>query len=274
MSDMSAAYICVQCGVQYAETPAPPESCRICEDERQFVNPEGQAWTTLEEIRSGHRNELRGLEPGLTAITTVPAFAIGQQALVVESGDGNVLWDCISLIDEPTIEAVVAAGGLRAIAISHPHFYDTMVEWSRALGDVPIYLHAADREWVMRPDPAIVFWEGETLELGSELTLIRCGGHFEGASVLHWAGGAEGRGVLLSSDTLHVTPDRRRVTFMRSFPNHIPLSRTAVEGIVGSIDRFAFDRIYGGLKYWRKIEADAKDVVRRSVERYTRAIES
>ena len=52
-------------------------------------------------------------------------------------------------------------GGIKAIAISHPHYYSSMVEWSRAFGGVPIYLHAADRQWVMRPDHAIVFWEGE-----------------------------------------------------------------------------------------------------------------
>ena len=52
-----------------------------------------------------------------------------------------------------------------------------MVEWAQRFG-CPIHLHAADAEWVMRPDPAIEHWDGETLELGHGLTLIRGGGHF------------------------------------------------------------------------------------------------
>ena len=75
---------------------------------------------------------------------------------------------------------------MAAIAISHPHYYSSMVEWSHAFDGAPIYVHAADRPWVMRPDPHIVFWEQETLPLLGGLTLIRCGGHFAGGQVLHW----------------------------------------------------------------------------------------
>ena len=113
-------------------------------------------------------------------------------------------------------------GGISAIAISHPHYYSSMIEWSRAF-DCPVFLHAADRQWVMRPDPAIEFWEGETKEIGQGLTLIRCGGHFEGGTVLHWPGGADGKGVILSGDILQVVEDRRWVSFMYSYPNLIPL---------------------------------------------------
>lgn len=65
-------YICVTCGQQYAESEEPPRSCPICEDERQYVNPRGQSWVTLEQLAREHRNELRALEPRLTAIATVP----------------------------------------------------------------------------------------------------------------------------------------------------------------------------------------------------------
>ena len=84
-----------------------------------------------------------------------PSFAIGQRMLLLETGEGNVLWDMIPLVDEAALEAVRARGEVRAIAISHPHYYSGMVEWSRALGGVPILLHEADREWIMRSDPAI-----------------------------------------------------------------------------------------------------------------------
>src|SRR4029077_15703667 len=97
----------------------------------------------------------------------------------------------------------------------------SMVDWSRALGGVPIYLHAADRAWVMRPDPGIGSWDGETRTLGEGLTLVRCGGHFDGGTVLHWAGGAGGRGALLTGDIIQVVPDRKHVGFMDSYPNYI-----------------------------------------------------
>ena len=37
-------------------------------------------------------------------------------------------------------------GGLKGIAISHPHYYTTMVDWSRAFGDIPVHLHEADKQ--------------------------------------------------------------------------------------------------------------------------------
>ena len=132
------AYICLTCGVQHADRGAPPTSCPICDDERQYVGWNGQQWTTLPEmVASGYRNVLREEDSGLTSITTVSPFGIGQQALLVQTPAGNVLWDCISLLDDATIAALRARGGIRAIAISHPHFYATCVEWSDAFGGVP-----------------------------------------------------------------------------------------------------------------------------------------
>ncbi|MCB0126824.1 MAG: hypothetical protein KDE58_31410, partial [Caldilineaceae bacterium] len=190
-------YICITCGVQYAATEAEPATCPICEDDRQYVNPNGQRWTTLETLRTDHRNVFREVEPGMTGIVTEPKFAIGQRPVLIQTARGNVLWECNSLVDDTTVEMVNKLGGIDAIAISHPHFYDSMVEWSRAFGNAPIYLHASNREWVMRPDPAIVYWESETYQVNEEITLIRCGGHFPGSSVLHWSAGAEGKGALL-----------------------------------------------------------------------------
>jgi glyoxylase-like metal-dependent hydrolase (beta-lactamase superfamily II) len=264
-------YICVTCGVQYAASDAPPAHCLICEDERQYIGWKGQQWATLEQLRADHHNRLRPEETNLTGIGTEPTFAIGQRALLVQSPGGNVLWDCITVIDDATIEAVRALGGIAAIAISHPHYYSSVAEWSRAFGGAPIYLHAADRQWVMRPDPAIVFWEGETRALGDGLTLIRCGGHFEGGAVLHWAAGAEGRGALLSGDIVYVVNDRRYVSFMYSFPNLIPLTASAVRRILAALEPFAYDRIYSAW-FDRVLLADAQAAVARSAERYLRAI--
>ena len=152
----------------------------------------------------------------------------------------------------------------------HP-FYSSMVEWSRAFGSVPIYLHVADQQWVMRHDKPIVFWEGETRTLAEGLTLVRCGGHFDSGMVLHWAGGAGGRGALLSGDIIQVVADRKHVSFMYSYPNYIPLSASAIERIVKAVEPLDYDRVYGAL--WDMVfERDGKAVVKRSAERYLRAI--
>lgn len=264
-------YICVTCGVQYADTPHPPERCTICEDDRQYTGWEGQKWTTLKELQATHRNRLDVEGPELISLVTEPTFALGQRALHVRNPGGNVLWDCITVLDDRSVNAVQALGGISAIAISHPHYYSAMVEWSRALGNVPIYLHAGDGEWVMRPHPAIVFWHGETHQLAPGLTLIRLGGHFPGGTVLHWAGGAGGKGALLSGDVIHVGQDRKTATFMYSYPNFIPVNAPTVRRIVEAVEPYPFDQIYGAW-FGRNIKANAKEALRFSADRYIAAI--
>jgi hypothetical protein len=264
-------FICKTCGTQFAATETMPEHCPICEDERQYIGFNGQEWTTLEALQADRHNAIRPLEAGLLGIGTEPAFAIGQRALLIQTPKGNVLWDCISLIDQATIEALKAQGGISAIAISHPHYYSSMIEWSQAF-NAPVYLHADDRQWVMRPDPAIVFWEGETCALLDGLTLIRCGGHFAGGTVLHWRDGLDGKGLLMSGDILTVVQDRRFVSFMYSYPNLIPLPKSKIQQIVSAVEPFPFERIYGA--WWeRVVMQDAKAAVHRSAERYIKAIQ-
>jgi hypothetical protein len=149
------SFICTTCGTQRAESDQPPAGCAICQDERQYLKATGQQWTTLDKLRPTNRNSLKFKEPGLIGIGIDPHFAIGQRALFLRTPRANILWDCLPLLDEAVVEAVTALGGISAIAISHPHYYSSMVEWSRAFGGVPIYLHAGDRQWVMRPDTVI-----------------------------------------------------------------------------------------------------------------------
>jgi hypothetical protein len=259
-------FICTACGMQYAASEKPPAQCLICEDERQYVPPRGQTWTTLETLAQSHMNALREYEPGIIGIGSQPAFAIGQRALLVRTGNGNVLWDCIATLDAATVTAIKGLGGLHAIAISHPHFYTTMVEWARAF-DCLIHLHAADKAWIMRDDPAIELWDGETKKLWDGVTLIRCGGHFPGGTVMHWAKGAGGRGVVCAGDILTVATDRKWLSFMRSYPNFIPLSAREVEHIAAAMAPFTFDVLYGHY-FDRVIQKDAKPVLEKSVERY------
>jgi hypothetical protein len=266
------AFICTACGTQFPESAKAPAHCRICEEERQYVPEAGQSWTTLEALATSHVNQFRDYEPGITGFGA--GFAIGQRALLLQTSGGNVLWDCVATLNDATVNAIKAKGGIQAIAISHPHFYTAMGAWAKAF-DCPIHLHAADKEWIVRPDPAIHLWDGETHRLWDGVTLIRCGGHFEGGTVLHWqeSGNAakQPRGVVCSGDILSVTTDRQWLSFMRSYPNFIPLSGREVGRIDAAMAPFAFDRIYGHY-FDRVIATDAKQVLQRSVARYIAAI--
>ncbi len=267
---MPSTWICVTCGVEYPPAEAPPAHCAICEDDRQYVGANGQQWTTSDQLRESHHNEMGSEEDGVGWVKTVPTLAIGQRAYLVRTPGGNLLWDCITLLDAATIDWIQQQGGITAIAISHPHYYATMIEWSRTFGNCPVWLHEDDRRWVMRPDPAIRFWTGEAHKLFGGLTLVRCGGHFDGYQVLHWPEGASGKGVLFAGDQPQVCLDRRWVTFMYSYPNWIPFDARTVNAVTGALDALSFDRLYGA--FGRNLPQDAKSIITRSRDRYLRAI--
>lgn len=264
------SFICVTCGVGHAPSATPPAHCAICDDERQYVTAAGQRWTTLSELQQKHSIEFREQEPGLVGIGSTPSIAIGQRMLLIRQPGGGILWDCTPLVTDEAVARIRELGGVRAMAISHPHFYSSMVDWSEALGGVPIHIHEANRQYVMRPSEHVSYWQGETLELGQGVTLVRSGGHFIGSTALHW-GGEDGKGVLMTGDTIMVVPDTRWVSFMYSYPNLIPLPAREVNRIVGTVEPFAYDRIYSG--WWdRVMTQDAKARVRASAERYVQAI--
>ncbi|HEY7047582.1 MAG TPA: MBL fold metallo-hydrolase [Jatrophihabitantaceae bacterium] len=259
------AWICATCAVQYPDTDRPPGQCPICLDERQYVGWEGQRWTTPAELAREHRTVLREEEPDLIGIGLEPSFGIGQRALLVRTPHGNVLWDCIALLDDAARDQIAELGGLAAICISHPHFYGAYVDIADAF-DARVLLPRADQQWIQRPSTRIELFDDE-VEPVPGLTLARIGGHFDGAAVLHWPAGAEGRGALLTGDTITVVQDREWVSFMWSYPNLIPLDEATVLDIAGRVERFGFDRVYGG--WWgRVVVGDGAAAVRRSADRY------
>src|SRR5438067_4082223 len=182
-----AKFLCKACGVQYRESATPPSHCVICEDERQFVPAPGQEWTTPDELAAGRFNAFRSVAPGLFGLWTMPQFAIGQRAFLVITPAGNILWDCVSFLDAATIEIIGSFGGIKAVAISHPHFYSAMAPWGRAF-DCPVLADEADRQWVVDPDPCIHHWRGDRRDVFPGITLHRVGGPFSGSTVLHGAG--------------------------------------------------------------------------------------
>ena len=259
---MAGFWICATCAVEHAERV---EVCAICADERQWVPADGQRWTTLEELAAdGRRVEVTELEPDLFGITTTEKTGIGQTAKLVRTPSGNLLWDPIGYLDADGVRRVRELGEVAAVVASHPHMFGVQVEWSRQLGGVPVLVAEADREWVARPDPAIRTWSGR-VEILPGVTLAQPGGHFPGSAVAHWLA-ADGKGVLLSGDTVFANPDRRSVAFMRSYPNHLPLSAGVTERVARALEEFDFDRLYGN--FATRIDADARAVVRRSADRH------
>ncbi|WP_233265448.1 MBL fold metallo-hydrolase [Leifsonia sp. AG29] len=256
-----ADWLCATCAVEFPEGEAAPASCPICEDERQYVPPSGQRWTTLQELqREGERVVVTELEPELFALRSEPRVGIGQQAMLLRTPEGNLLWDPTGYVDEAAATAVQDLGGAAIIASSHPHMFGAQTSWSRMLGDPPVLVNEADRHWVQREAPVIETWTGE-LEVLPRVTLRTIGGHFPGSAVVHWD-----RGVVLSGDTVFPGPSERWVTFQRSFPNDIPLSAAVVRRVADRVCDRPFDRMYGNLG--NRLPRDARDTVLRSADRY------
>jgi hypothetical protein len=263
-------HICETCGTQFADSARPPPACPVCEDERQYVGWSGQRWTTHDAL--AQRHVLRIEQDGdLLGIGIAPDFAIPQRALLLPTDAGNLLWECVSLVTDDAIAALRARGGVDRIVISHPHFYASMVDWSEALGDVPILLHAADRDWVRRPSPRVRFWEGDTLCLSEGVALLRCGGHFAGSTALHWAEGPRGGGALFPGDALQVVQDRRHVTFMYSYPNYIPMRGSDVRAMQERLAGYAFEDVYG-YTWGRNILGGGRAAVDASFDRFLQRI--
>lgn len=263
-------YICETCGTQHAASDAAPTHCQVCDDERQYVGWTGQHWTTHDTLSQTHTQRIEE-DDGILSFGMTPAYAIDQRAMLLETDAGNILWECLPLVTEEAVEAIKARGGLDRIVISHPHFYASMGEWSDAFGGVPIMLHKVDQKWVMRPHAAIEFWDGDTNVLSNGVTLIRCGGHFAGSTVLHWSDGPRPGGVLCSGDALQVVMDRRHVSFMYSYPNIMPMRTSDVVAMQRRLAPYEFEDVYG-YTWGRNIIGGGRGAVDISYERYLSAV--
>ncbi|KAJ9297493.1 hypothetical protein DTO271G3_4268 [Paecilomyces variotii] len=246
--------VCSTCGTQHSARSL--SSCKICDDPRQYLPPTGQSWTTLRTLQQSkqYHNEfvMDKNHSGLISIYTVPKVAIGQRAILCCTPEGNILWDCITYIDDDTVKRIKELGGIKAIVISHPHYFSTCLHWAQAFG-CKVYLSKEDQEWIMRSGPEQVLWSGERLSLPGviDIVAIKTGGHFPGSSVLWWGSARK----LLVADTIMVVPsgvyhiDRLPGTasfsFMWSYPNFIPLPPDEVHNIWKAIKDFDFDDAHG-----------------------------
>ncbi len=260
------AFVCVTCGTQHAPTAHPPPVCRICTDDRQHVGWLGQEWTTHDRLAASLHNRIE-MDGDLLGVGIVERFAIPQRGLLAPTDAGNVLWDCISVVTDHAVRQLNAAGGVDAIAISHPHFYSAMVEWSNAFGGVPIHLHHADRNWIAYPAPQVRWWTGDELRLSTTVRLIHLPGHFPGSAALHWTDAPGGRSVLLAGDSIHVAGDRRHISVMHSVPNFLPVGPSTIHDLRRRLHGLEIDDVYG-FTWGLNIIGNARAAVDESFERY------
>jgi hypothetical protein len=212
MADSLTYLICNTCGAQHSTADRTAlTTCFICDDPRQFTPPSGQSFTTLGDLRAAgnHRNEFHPFPPTttttgnsnsntksdnattnnvrFTTIVTTPQFAIGQRAMLIRTPHGNVLWDCITYLDEETARRIeTELGGVQAMVVSHPHFYSAHLEWAERFG-CKVYLASEDKRWLARRDEARqVFVEGTEARVEVEgrdtgVRIVKLGGHFPGS---------------------------------------------------------------------------------------------
>ena len=258
-------FSCSTCAIEHSEAPTPPAYCAICQDERQWVPAAGQSWTTREELASqGTTLVINELEPGLHAITSTPRLGIGQRGLLISTPGGNLLFEPPGFIDDAGAQRINELGGVAVIASSHPHLTGSSIQYSHRFGHVPVYVAAADAQWIQRPDPVIRLWEGN-IELLPGLWMYPCGGHFAGSSVVHWPAGNRGAGVLITGDTIAVGGDRKSANAMRSYVNNIPLPATTIEKILETVLPLEFTRMYSAFS---GLEDDAHAIVEETLKRY------
>ena len=264
------AFICTACGTQYPPSASRSARCTICEDERQFVPLAGQSWTTLSRPRATSTAGA-SMSPASSASARSPAFAIGQRALLMLTPNGNILWDCISLIDDATVTLIK---GARRAAMPSPSRTRTSTRRWRS-GAAPSAACPSTPMPTMRAGscgPTRASSSGRARRLaapGRDADPRRR--PFPGRHHAALGQGAEGRGVVCAADIATVNMDRKSFTFMRSYPNFIPLSAEGARRIGAALAPFPFDRVYSHF-FDRFIESGAKQILQASVDRYVAAV--
>ncbi|RBP67049.1 hypothetical protein DFO66_102102 [Brevibacterium sanguinis] len=239
-ADAAPIVQCAVCGVE-RDAGDLPELCPICADERQYLAPDRrQTWVRWEDFAG--EIDVVEREPGLWGLDVSGGVGIGQQAKVIVTDAGTVMVDVPAAITAEAVAAVRALGPMRAIIPTHPHMFGVQSLWSQALGGVDVLVSAADSGWLGHRPALLLEWSG-TIEPVPGIRASQPGGHFPGSAVVHWAA-ADGAGVLLAGDTMLVNPDRRTVSFMRSYPNRLPLSGAVAERIAAHVARYDFERLY------------------------------
>ncbi|MDI1493269.1 MAG: hypothetical protein OHK93_005057 [Ramalina farinacea] len=258
-------------------------------DPRQFVPANGQTWTTLHKLSSSHKNTWSQdpRDPRIWSFWTEPKvnppflpskpklfalsdyidtkpphqqFAIGQRAFILQTPGGNIMWDMIANLDTDTVARISSTfSPLKAVVISHPHYYTTYASWSARLG-VPVYIAADDKEWLCQQPPPpsgqgavklnlIEGSPGTKQEILPDVTAIKTGGHFPGSLVLHWEKYLFIADTIVTVPSAHTPsprpPGQTTYAFQYSIPNAIPLDPDTIHVIWKAIRDLEFEATFG-----------------------------
>lgn len=257
--------ICTTCGTWMKEGFDSSQNCPTCSEERQYIPLSGQSWTPEEKLYGNHQVKIIELNPRVFELVIEPTFAIGQRAFLIKSPGGNILWDCIPMLPQATIDFILAEGGLQGIAFSHPHYYSNMHQWAREF-DCPIYIHEKDAPYIHDFGTRIQLWRGEKMNLWDDLLLYNIGGHFEGSTIL-LVPSIGTKGSLFIGDALYLSPSLQHFAILYSYPNRIPLPIAKVQEIKERFNQLDFDAIYGFYSYQNVLDG-AHALVQRSLGRY------
>lgn len=270
--------ICITCGTQFSGNVSTPEICPICIDDRQHVPPCGQKWISRDDLKKNYQVSLQSM-PGLSGGQSAPAtsvyrlkvdphFALNNRAILIKSKSGNILWDCIPVLDEAAIDSIKSMGGLKAIAISHPHYYSNMNDWAAAF-DCPIYVHHLDAEWVMDKGPHINYWQGDELSFFDGIRMIHTGGHFRGSCVLQ-VPDLSASGTIFCGDSLYIARSKKHTAVMYSYPNQIILPRADFAAFEKRMSAIQFDSLIGAFDH-QELSGNARTIYESSMQGYKAA---
>jgi glyoxylase-like metal-dependent hydrolase (beta-lactamase superfamily II) len=265
-----ATWICNGCGLEHGDSPTPPpmDGCvfdrgPVSDEELGDLGAHTREWLSLTALAAQpHNTEHRDHGRGVHSFRREPRLGIGQWSFLVQTGQGNVLWDPPAYLD-PEVEGLVRGlGGAVVIMTSHPHMFAAQVSWSHALGGIPVMVNRHGQRWLPRHDPVIEFWEHEISPVPG-VTAIELGGHMPSSAVALTADG-----TLLVGDTISGSLSPNWLSFQRNFPRHVPMSAGVVQRLVDRLEEIEFDRLYtlGG----DTIDDDAHGVVRRAARRHVR----
>lgn len=257
-------FICVICGTCFPPSTQPPQVCQLCTGKQQLVLEGGTDWTTEELIQSDFHNVMNLEEPNLWSIHIRPSFASSQRAFFFRSDHGNILWDCLSLLDEQTKQQLDDLGGIQTIVLSNPHFQTGVCKWAEQF-HAEVVVHETDVKFLVEQPRRLKTWTGEYYQIQDGFDLIRIGGSFLGSSVLIWQAGSQEKGCMFTGDTLFVTKDRSWISFLDS-NQHVVWKISDIQDLGQKLNKYTFDRIYGA---WpnRTIDTNGNEVVKQSVKR-------
>ena len=261
-------FVCVTCGTQF-----PDADDAAAERARSATT---RASTSRSRASSGRRSPScapttatrSGDEGALTGIGTEPHVRDRPARAARPARRANLLWDCVTLLDDATAAAVERRGGLAAIAISHPHYYSAMVEWAHRF-DCPV-LPARGRPRVghaARPRDRVLGGRDARPRRRADADPLR-----RPLRRRHRAAPARRGRAAVAATSSRSSPTARWVCFMYSYPNLIPLPEAAVQAMARrarAVRVRARSTAPGGARSSRR---DGAGIVRRSAERYARAL--